>query len=190
MKKSFGAHPIAYPLPVFVIATYDANGKADIMVAAWGGICASEPPCISVTINPNHLTFKNIQETHAFTVSIPDKKYLEETDYCGMVSGRDRDKFLDTGLTPVRAEHVPAPYIGEFPVILECRLFALHEIGTARQIIGEIVDVKIDETVLGNDGKPDLRKIGTFAFDVMKMEYYTLGIPIGKAWDAGKKFKQ
>lgn len=148
------------------------------------------PPCISVTINPNHQTFKNIIESKAFTVSIPDTKYLEETDYCGMVSGKDRDKFLDTGLTPVRAEQVPAPYIGEFPVVLECRLFALHEIGTARQIIGEIVDVKIDETVLGTDGKPDLRKIGAFAFDVMKMEYYSLGTPIGRAWDAGKKFKQ
>ncbi|MFA6362883.1 flavin reductase family protein [Methanoregula sp.] len=190
MKISLGAQPIAYPLPVFVIGTYDTNGKADAMVAAWGGICASEPPCISVTINPNHQTFKNIQETKAFTVSIPDRQHMKETDYCGMVSGKDRDKFQDTGLTPVRAEHVSAPYAGEFPVVLECRLFDIHEIGTARQIIGEIVDVKIEEAVLGYDRKPDLQKIGAFAFDVMKMEYYSLGTPIGKAWDAGKKFKQ
>lgn len=160
------------------------------MVAAWGGICASEPPCISVTLNPNHQTFNNIVESKAFTVSIPGKKYLKETDYCGMVSGKERDKSHDTGLTAVRAEHVPAAYIGEFLVILECRLFTLHEIGTARQIIGEIVDVKIDEMILGTDGKPDLRKMGAFAFDVMRMEYYSRKTPIGRAWDAGKKFRQ
>jgi flavin reductase (DIM6/NTAB) family NADH-FMN oxidoreductase RutF len=190
MKRSFGARPVAYPLPVFVIGTYDTNGKADAMVAAWGGICASEPPCISVTINPNHQTFRNIGDTRAFTVSIPSAKYLEETDYCGMVSGRDHDKFREAGLTAVRAEHVHAPYIGEFPVILECRLFGIHEIGPARQVIGEILDVKIDESVLDTDGKPDLHKIDTFAFDVMKMEYYSLGTPIGMAWNAGKKLMQ
>ncbi|OPX64374.1 MULTISPECIES: flavin reductase family protein [unclassified Methanoregula] len=188
MKRSFGARPVAYPLPVFVIGTYDNGGKADAMVAAWGGICASEPPCIAVTINPAHQTFANISNSKAFTVSIPSVRYIEETDYCGMVSGRDQDKFLTTGLTAVRAEFVGAPFIDEFPVVLECRLSGIHEIGSARQIIGEILDVKIDESVLDADGKPDLQKIGTFAFDVMRMEYYSLGPVVGKAWNSGRKF--
>ncbi|OPY37783.1 MAG: Flavin reductase like domain protein [Methanoregula sp. PtaU1.Bin051] len=188
MKRSIGAKPVAYPLPVFVIGTYNPDGVPDAMVAAWCGICASEPPCIAVTINPNHQTFRNIRNTNAFTVSIPSSAYLAETDYCGMVSGKDHAKFPVTGLSAVRAEHVNAPYIGEFPVVLECRVFAWHEIGSARQVIGEILDTKIDEAVFGTDGKPDLQKIGTFAFDVMRMEYYSLGNTIGRAWDSGKKF--
>jgi len=188
MKKSLGPKPIAYPLPVFVIGTYCPDGKADAMVAAWGGICASEPPSISVTINKNHQTFRNLEERKAFTVSIPSRSYLEETDYCGMVSGKDHDKFSDTGLTPVRAGSVDAPYVGEFPVILECRVSAIHPLGSGMQVIGEILDARVDEDVLGDDGKPDPGKIGAFGFDVTRMEYYSLGPVIGKAWEAGRKF--
>ncbi|MDD1689599.1 MAG: flavin reductase family protein [Methanoregula sp.] len=188
MKRSLGPKPVAYPLPVFVVGTYCPDGKADAMVAAWGGICASEPPSISVTINKNHQTFHNLEARQAFTVSIPSWPYLEETDYCGMVSGRDHDKFAETGLSAVRAGTVDAPYIGEFPVVLECRVSAMHPMGTGIQVIGEILDVKVDEEVLGDDKKPVLQKIGAFGFDVTRMEYYSLGTVIGKAWDAGRKF--
>jgi flavin reductase (DIM6/NTAB) family NADH-FMN oxidoreductase RutF len=188
MKRSVGAQPLAYPLPVFVIGTYGPDGKPDIMVAAWGGICASEPPSVSVSINPDHQTCRNLRETKAFTVNIPSEKYLAETDYCGMVSGRDHDKFQKTGLTPVRSEHVPAPYVGEFPVVLECRVSAFHRIGKGVQVVGEILDVKADEEILGSDGKPDLQKIGVVAFDVTGMQYYSFGKVIGKAWNAGKKY--
>jgi flavin reductase (DIM6/NTAB) family NADH-FMN oxidoreductase RutF len=188
MKRSLGAKPLAYPLPVFVIGTYCPDGRADAMVAAWGGICASEPPSMSVTINRDHQTFRNLEETKAFTVNIPSEEFLAETDYCGMVSGRDHDKFRDTGLTSVRAELMPAPSIGEFPVVLECQVSAMYRIGKSMQVIGEILDVKVDESVLDPEGKPDLQKIGAVAFDVMGMEYYSLGNVIGKAWNAGKKF--
>jgi len=188
MKRSLGPKAVAYPLPVFVIGTYCPDGKADAMVAAWGGICASEPPSISVTINKNHQTFQNLEARRAFTVSIPCRSYLGETDYCGMVSGRDRDKFADTGLSALRAGTVDAPYVEEFPVVLECRVSAMHPLGAGMQVIGEILDVRVDEDVLGDDGKPDLEKIGAFGFDVMRMEYYSLGNVIGKAWDSGKKF--
>ncbi|MCX6696275.1 MAG: flavin reductase family protein [Methanoregula sp.] len=188
MKRSFGPSAIAYPLPVFIIGTYDQSGKPNVMVAAWGGICSSDPPSVAVTINPAHYTFRNLMETNAFTVSIPSVEYMSQADYFGIVSGKDTNKFVDTGLTPVKAQYVNAPYVGEFPVILECTVSNIIELGSRSHIIGQIHDVKIDESVLGSDGKPDLGKIGGFGFDVVRMEYYSLGKVAGKAFEVGKKY--
>jgi flavin reductase (DIM6/NTAB) family NADH-FMN oxidoreductase RutF len=188
MKKSLGARAVAYPLPVFLVGTYDPEGRPDAMVAAWGGICSSDPPSIAVSVRPSRYTYANLTEKQCFTVSIPSKKLAAQADFLGIASGRDTDKFTRAGLTPVRAEHVDAPYIGECPVVLECRVTNVTVIGAHTQFIGEILDVKIDESVLDRAGKPDLAKIGPLAFDVINAQYFVPGPVVGKAFFIGKKF--
>ncbi|MFA4825264.1 MAG: flavin reductase family protein [Methanoregula sp.] len=187
MKRSFGARTIAYPLPVFLIGTYDTAGKPDAMVAAWGGICSSDPPSIAVSVRPSRQTYKNLMAKKEFTVSIPSVEQMSRADAFGIASGADTDKFVRTGLTPVKAEKVNAPYVGECPVVLECRVSQVVVIGAHTQFIGEILDVKIDEKMLDAGGKPDLSKINPLIFDVIRSEYFSCGKSVGKAFSAGKK---
>jgi len=188
MKRSFGALSIAYPLPVFLVGTYDAAGKPDVMVAAWGGICCSDPPSIAVSIRPVRQTHKNLRLKKAFTVSIPTADIVSETDYCGIVSGTIVDKFARTGMTPVPAGTVDAPYVDECPVVLECRLKHGSRLGSHTLFIGEILDVKIDEAVLDAGGRPDITLMNPLIFDVLRAGYYTPGPFVGEAFVSGKKF--
>jgi flavin reductase (DIM6/NTAB) family NADH-FMN oxidoreductase RutF len=190
MKRSFGARTIAYPLPVFLIGTYDSRGKPDVMAASWGGICSSEPPGIAVSIRPSRYTHRNILEKNVFTVSIPSVDQMAEADFCGMVSGSDTDKFAQTGLTPVRAEYVDAPYVGECPVVLECKVTQTVKIGSHTQFIGEILDVKCDESVLGADEKPDLHKIRAIGYDPVRSDFFVTGPVTGKAFSVGNKYRK
>ncbi|HJX55638.1 MAG TPA: flavin reductase family protein [Methanoregula sp.] len=130
------------------MGTYDHKGKPNAMVAAWGGICSSDPPSIAISIRPSRCTYRNLMEKIAFTISIPSVKYMAEADFFGMVLGDATDKFAISGLTPLRANHVDAPCIAEFPVVLECRVAKHVKIGAHTQFIGEILDVKIDESML------------------------------------------
>jgi len=114
------------------------------MTAAWGGICCSEPPCVTVSLRKARYSYGNIVENKAYTINIPSEKYVSECDYFGMVSGKPKDKFSAARLTPIKSDLVKAPYIKEFPVILECKLLHTFEIGIHTQFIGEILDVKAD----------------------------------------------
>jgi flavin reductase (DIM6/NTAB) family NADH-FMN oxidoreductase RutF len=188
MKRSFGARAASYPLPVFVVGTYDHKGKPNAMVAAWGGICSSDPPSIAFSIRSSRYTYRNLMEKMAFTISIPSAKYMAEADFFGIVSGDNTDKFAVTGLTPLRADHVDAPCIAEFPVVLECHVTKHVKIGAHTQFIGEILDVKIDESMLDSEGKPDLARLQLICFDVFRSEYYTTGPVVGRAFSAGRKY--
>ena len=119
MKKSFGAKTLIYPTPLWVIGTYDKAGKPNAMAVAWGGVCSSKPPCVAVSIRKVTYTHGNIMEHKAFTVNVPSVSQVKVADYFGMASGRNVDKFSKTGLTALRSEEVDAPYIQEFPMILE-----------------------------------------------------------------------
>ena len=187
MKKSLGAKTIVYPTPVLVVGTYDKAGKANAMTAAWGGICCSRPPCVAVSLRKATYTHGNIVERKAFTISIPSESYVREADYFGIASGKTEDKFSVTGLTPVRSDLVDAPYVKEFPFALECRLLHTIEIGLHTQFIGEIVDIKADESVLGEDGALDIGKVKPILFAPESSAYYGVGEYLGKAFSIGKK---
>jgi flavin reductase (DIM6/NTAB) family NADH-FMN oxidoreductase RutF len=156
MKKSLGAKPLLVPTPVLVVGTYDADGRANAMTAAWGGIACSSPPCMSVSLRAATASHGAIVERKAFTISVPDSANAAQADYFGIVSGRDHDKFEESGLTAVRSELVDAPYVGEFPLVLECSVIAVHELGLHTQFIGEIRDVKVDEALLDDHGRVDV----------------------------------
>ena len=149
MKKSIGPRSIVYPTPVFAVGTYNESGNPNVMTAAWGGICCSSPPCVAISLRKATYTYGNIVEKKAFTISIPPETYVKEADYFGIVSGRNENKFIRSGLTPVKSNVVDAPYVQEFHFVLECRLLHTTEIGMHTQFIGEITDVKIDESVTG-----------------------------------------
>lgn len=189
MKISLGPKTTAYPSPVWIIGTYDNTGKPNIASVAWGGICCSQPPCATISLRKATYTYDCIMGKKAYTINIPSVKYLKEADYAGIVSGRDTNKFADTGLTAVRSELVDAPYIEEFAVIIECRLLHSFEIGLHTQFIGEILDVKADDTVMGEKGMPDILKIKSLLYDHGTTSYYNIGEFAGKAFSIGKSLK-
>ena len=187
MKRSVGAKTMLMPTPVLVVGSYDKAGRPNVMTVAWGGICCSEPPCINISLRKATYTYGNIVERKAFTVQLATEPYLKEADYFGIASGKDVDKFTATGLTPVRAEFVDAPYIREFPIVFECTLFETIEIGLHTEFIGMIVDVKIDEDMITENGFPDVRKIKPLVLVPSIRDYYSFGTVLGKAFKIGKE---
>lgn len=186
MKKSVGAKTILYPTPVLIVGTYDAAGKPNIMTVAWGGICCSAPPCVSISVREATYTYGNLMGQKAFTISIPSDKYVKQADFIGIASGKDTDKFLAAGLTPVKSELVNAPYVDEFPLILECNVIHTYKIGLHTQFIGEILDIKADAEVIGEKG-PEIEKIKPFLWSPdYSRGYYGLGRYLGKAFSMGR----
>jgi len=187
MKKSLGAKTLAQPAPVWAISAYDENGKPNAMIAAWGGICSSQPPSMTVSVRPSRHTYAGILKNKAFTISVCPEWLAAESDYLGMVSGRREDKFAVTGLTTVASDVVQAPYIDEFPLIIECELIHSYELGAHTMLVGEIKDVKCDEDKLV-DGNPDPEKVRPLVFSPGTRGYYGLGKLVGRGFDIGNKF--
>ena len=158
MKKSIGPRTMAFPTPVWVVGTYDQDGKPNAMTAAWASICCSKPPAIGVSLRKATYSYGNIVQHQAFTISVPSEAHVREADYLGMATGKEVNKFAATRLTPVASTLVDAPYVAEFPLVLECRVIHTLEIGLHTLFIGEILDVKADERVLGEKGFPGHRR--------------------------------
>jgi flavin reductase (DIM6/NTAB) family NADH-FMN oxidoreductase RutF len=190
MKNSIGAKTLLFPTPVLMVGTYDQAGKPNLMNAAWGGICCSQPPCIAVSLRKATYTYNCIIERQAFTVGIAGEGTMAAADYCGLTSGRDVDKFAVAGLTPVKSDLVDAPYAAEFHVVLECRLLHTIEIGLHTQFIGEIIDVKGDEDVFAEDGLLDILKIRPLIFDTSHKGYHGVGPCLGQAFSVGKEVRR
>jgi flavin reductase (DIM6/NTAB) family NADH-FMN oxidoreductase RutF len=190
MKKSLGAKTIIYPTPIFVVGTYDEKGKPNVMTAAWGGICCSRPPCVAVSLRKATYSYGNIVAQEAFTISLPSEDYVKEADYFGMASGRDEDKFAATGLTPMKSDLVNAPYVKEFPFIIECSLLHTFELGLHTQFVGEILDVKVDEPLLGEDKLPAVDKIKPILFAPENRAYHGIGKYLGKAFSIGREVQR
>lgn len=188
MKKSLGASPVGLTVPTWVVATYGPDGKPNAMTAAWVGICCSKPAALCVSLRAATKSHGHITERKAFTVNVPSADFIRQADFCGMGSGRDFDKFDLTGLTAVQSDLVDAPYIAEFPVVVECRVTQVHELGLHTQFIGEIVDVKADESVLTEEGHVDAAKAMPAMFTAGTRSYHAPGEFIGQAFSVGKEY--
>lgn len=185
MRKNFGAKPILYPQPVFIIGSYDENGTPDAMNAAWGGI--SEANEISMCLSAGHKTVKNILKKKAFTVSMATADTLIPCDYVGLVSGNDvANKLEKAGFHTVKSGFVDAPIIEELPMAVECRLIS-YDPATCR-MVGEIVNVCADESIL-TDGSIDPMKLRPITYDGMNRAYYVLGEKVGNAFKDGAVLK-
>lgn len=186
MRKNFGAKPLLYPQPVFIIATYGEDGTPDAMNAAWGGI--SESNEITMCLSAGHKTVKNILARGAFTVSMATASTVVECDYVGMVSGNKvPDKFEKAGFHAEKSEYVDAPIIKELPMAVECK-FISYDPESCR-MVGEIVNVSADEQILGDDGMIDVAKLDPITFDPMHHTYIRLGDKVGNAFSDGAKLK-
>lgn len=185
MRKNFGAKPILYPQPVFIIASYDETGVPNAMNAAWGGI--SEETEISMCLSPEHKTVKNILARKAFTVSMATADTVVPCDYVGIVSGNKvPDKWEKAGFHAVRSAFVDAPLIEELPMAVECRLVS-YDPETCR-MVGEIVNVCADERIL-TDGKIDPAKLRPIVYDGANHTYHVLGEQVGRAFHDGTALK-
>jgi len=111
IKKSFDAKTLIYPAPVWLIGTYDQQGKSDAATVAWGGVCSSQPPAVAISLRKSRYTYENIMRRKAFTINVPSAEQVMGADYCGIVSGRNTDKFAAAKITAVKSEKVDAPYI-------------------------------------------------------------------------------
>jgi flavin reductase (DIM6/NTAB) family NADH-FMN oxidoreductase RutF len=186
MKVSLPGQSVLLPSPVLIVGTYGPAGRPNILNAAWGGIASSRPPHLYVSLREATLTYHNIQETGAFTVSIPSEKYLKEADFAGLVSGREFDKFQQTGLTPIKSERVNAPLVAEFPFALECQLSRQVPLGLHTMFIAEIVGMVADNEILSPNRFPDIEKVRPMLFGGFgSPAYYSIGAKLGTAFSSG-----
>ena len=187
MKKSIGPRAIIQPNPVLIIGSYDQTGQPNIMTASWGGICCSKPPCAAISLRQATYTYGNIRHHKAFTINIPSTSFVKAADYVGIYSGKQENKFESLNLTPVKSNVVNAPYVEEIALVLECEVLKVVEIGLHTQFIGEIKDIKADESILTVNGAPDITKVRPFIYNSAGPDYYTLGEFLGKAFTIGRK---
>lgn len=186
MRKNFGAKPWTYPQPVFILAAYDADGRPNAMNAAWGGI--SDDRELSMCISAGHKTTANILSRKAFTVSMATAEQMVACDYVGIESGNTAvDKMEKAGWHTTKSEFVDAPLIDELPMAVECRLVSYDP--QSCRLVGEIVNVSADESVLGEDGRIDPDKLRPITFDPIHNAYRVLGEKVGNAFRDGAKLK-
>ena len=186
MRKNFGAKPWLYPMPVLMIGTYNADGTANIMNAAWGGI--SEENEITICVDDSHKTAENLLQRGAFTVSIGTADMLVACDYVGITSGnRVPDKFARAGFHATASEFVNAPLIDELPMAMECELISYDP--ESCRLVGRIVNVSADESILNENGKVDPARLRPITFDPMNNTYVVLGETVGQAFKDGAKLK-
>ena len=177
-----------FPMPVLMIATYNEDGSVNVMNAAWGSMQARGHVVLKLT--ETHKTVENIKARGAFTVSIADAAHMVEADYLGIESGNDvPDKFERSGMTASKTEHVDAPIINEFPLCLECEFIEYQGGEYGCGVIGKVVNVTADESVLVN-GQLDMSLVNAIAFDTYTHGYYKVTERVGEAFQEGLKLKK
>lgn len=184
MRKNFGAKPYTYPQPVFILASYGEDGTPDAMNAAWGGISGGSE--VTMCISARHKSTENILKKKAFTISMADAAHVKECDYVGLASANDTpDKLAKAGFTVSKAEFVDAPVINELAVCVECKLVSYDE--ESGHMVGEIVNVSVDESALTPDGEVDVAKVEPISFDPFNNKYVKVTEIVGNAFSDGKE---
>ena len=184
-KQSWKPGNILYPLPVVMVSAADKEGRDDIITVAWAGTVCTNPPMVSISIRPERYSYHMIRETGEFVINLTTEELAFATDYCGVKSGRDVDKFKETGLTREKAEKVKAPMIAEAPVSIECKVKEIRELGSHHMFIAQVAAVHADEKYMDEKNRFDLnrarpivyshgeylgtgKKLGTFGYSVKK----------------------
>ena len=188
MKIQLGPSDIFFPVLAALVVTGSAD-KPNIVTVAWIGMMASTPPVIAISLKSNRYSLELIRETKQFTVNIPSAEQFKEADYCGLVSGKDRDKFNDTNFTPIASKKIDAPIIEQCPFNLECRVIKEEiELGQWVVIFGEVVETHIDEDKIDLPSKDiDIAKVNPLVYCATIREYWQLGKKLGKGFSAGKE---
>ena len=186
MRKNFGAKEMCYPMPVFIIGTYNKDGTPNAMNAAWGGV--TEEAQLTICVDAEHKTAENVLARKAFTVSMGTAQYIKACDYVGIVSGnKEPDKFAKAGFHATKSEFVDAPLIDELPMALECEMISYDP--ESCHLVGKVVNVCVDEAYLDKNGKVDVAKLQPITFDPVHHQYLVLGEAVGKAFSDGLALK-
>ena len=188
-RKNFNDQAVITPLPAIMIATYDENENPDVMMAAWGGQCGPKHICFNLSA---HKTTENIRLKKAFTVSFATKGDIVQSDYFGIVSANDvPDKVKKAGFTVTKSPNVDAPIVNEYKLTLECKVVKMDEDGNGgARVVGEVINMSADESILDAEGKIDLGKLQPVIFDSSKNTYRVVGEKVGDAWGAGKAIQE
>lgn len=187
MKKNLGNTPIVTPLSVLIVATYDENGIPNAMNVAWGGQCGYHHVALNLSLN--HKTTENLKHTKAFTLSIATTDTLVLSDYFGLVSGCKENKIEKAKVHVSQSGFVNAPIINEYPLTLECKVTEMQEALGGMHVVGEVVNVLADDTVLDGQGKVDFNKLQPISYDSVSRSYRVLGNIVGKAFKDGTNIK-
>ena len=189
MKKKLGATDTYFPVPTTLVVS-GRGTEANIATIVWSGIVSSTPPTIGISFYKERYSLELITATGEFTVNIPSAEFIEEVDYCGIVSGKRTNKFSDTGFTPVMGSVVKSPIIKECPYNMECKVVQQIELGDWILVLGEIVETHIDaEKIIKNNvkNKIDVSKVNPLIYCAGIREYWQLGNKVGEGFSAGKK---
>ena len=187
-KQVWKAGNMLYPLPVVMVTVRDRAGKANIITVAWAGTVCTNPPMLSISVRPERYSHRALMETKEFVVNLTTEKLVRATDYCGVKSGRDVDKFKATGLTQAPAEKVSAPLIEESPVNIECKVKEIRHLGSHDLFLAEVVAVHADESYMNEKGKFELSKANPIVYS--HGEYYALGKRLGTFGHSVKQKKK
>ena len=188
MKIQLGPTNIFFPVPAALVVT-GLMEKPNIITVAWIGMMSASPPTIAISLKKSRYSLELIRQTKEFTVNISSAEQFKETDYCGLVSGKDRDKFNDTNFTPIASQKIDAPIIEQCPFNLECRVVKEEvELGQWVVIFGEIVETHIDKDKIDLSSKTiDIAKVNPLVYCATIREYWQLGERLGKGFSAGKE---
>ena len=173
-----------YPLPAVMVSCQKPEEKPNIITVAWTGTICSAPAMVSISVRPERYSYHIIKETGEFVINLTTEKLAYATDYCGVRSGKDVDKFKEMHLTPGRCEGVNAPLIDELPMALECKVKSFED----GILVGDIVNVNADESIL-TDGRIDPKKLKPISYDPVNNTYLAMGDKVGNAFKDGLKLK-
>lgn len=166
-----------YPLPAVLISVSSKDGEKNVFTVAWTGTICSDPPMVSISVRPERHSYSMIRETGEFVINLTTEELVFATDFCGVRSGREVDKWKEMHLTPMPGKEVSAPLIKESPVNIECKVTEVKELGTHHMFLAEVVAVHADEAYMDENGKFDLAKAKPIVYS--HGTYYTMGKPLG-----------
>ena len=168
---------MVYPVPAVMVTAADREGKSNIITIAWTGTVCTNPPMAYISVRPERYSYGMLKETGEFVIKLTTEKLVRATDYCGVKSGRDTDKWKETGLTPIPAQEVNVPLIKESPVNIECRVSEIRELGSHHMFLARVVAVDVDEAYLNEQGRFELQKAAPIVYS--HGEYYGLSSLLG-----------
>lgn len=176
-KQEWKPGNMLYPLPAVMVSVADKKGNSNIITVAWTGTVCTNPPMLSISVRPERHSYEMIKETKEFVVNLTTEKLAYATDYCGVRSGREVDKFKEMHLTPEKGSQVAAPLIKESPVNIECKVKEILELGSHHMFLAEVVAVHVEETYMNEKNKFELSKAKPIVYS--HGEYYGLGKLLG-----------
>lgn len=184
-KQHWKAGNMLNPVPAVMVSVTDKEGKSNIITVAWAGTVCTNPPMVSISVRPSRFSYQILEETGEFVINLTNESLVKACDYCGVVSGRDVDKFAKTRLTPIPMEHVHAMGIDESPVNMECKITEKRELGSHTMFIAEVVGVTVDDQYMDETGKFHINESGLVMYS--HGEYFALGKKLGKFGYSVKK---